>query len=35
MGWSENYNDYDVVKDYTKSLKKIWDNLIPETYPHI
>lgn len=35
MGWSENYNEQDIVADYTKPLKKLWDNLIPKTYPHI
>ncbi len=35
MGWTEDYNEYDVVKDYTKPLKKIWDNLIPQTYPYV
>ena len=35
MGWTEDYNEYDVVKDYTKVLKKIWDNLMPDSYPYV
>ena len=35
MGWEENYSEYDVVKDHTKVLSKIWDNLMPKICPHV
>jgi hypothetical protein len=35
MGWSKDYSEDEIVGDYTKPLKKIWDNLMPTTYPHI
>lgn len=35
MGWTSEYTEKDIVSDYTKPLKKVWDNLIPLTYPHV
>jgi hypothetical protein len=35
MSWSGDYKEEDIVKDYTKPLSKIWDNLMPTTFPHI
>lgn len=35
MGWESEYSEYDVVKDWTKPLSKIWDNLMPEIYPFV
>jgi len=29
MGWSKDYSEDEIVGDYTKPLKKIWDNLMP------
>jgi len=35
MSWSEEYKESEIVKDHTKVLSKIWDNLMPTTYPHV
>ena len=35
MSWNEKYNEEDILKDYTKPLSKIWDNLMPTTYPYV
>jgi len=35
MGWSENYNENEIVGDFTKVLSKIWDNLMPSVYPYV
>lgn len=35
MGWSGDYKENEIMADYTKSLRKIWDNLLPETYPYV
>ena len=35
MSWSGDYKEEDIVKDYTKPLSKIWDNLMPTTYPYV
>ena len=31
----KNYTGEDVHEDFTKSLSKIWDNVIPESFPEI
>lgn len=31
----ENYTGEDKVEDYTKLVKKIWDNVIPQNYPNV
>ena len=35
MGWQEKYNETDVIQDLTKPLSKIWDNLMPLSYPFV
>ena len=35
MSYSEKFNESDIVEDHTKVLSKIWDNLMPRTYPHV
>jgi len=35
MSWSEEYKESEIVEDYTRVLSKIWDNLMPTTYPHV
>ena len=35
MGHTKNYKPTDVVGDLTKPLSKIWDNLMPTSYPNI
>lgn len=35
MGWTEEYDKKNIVADYTKPLKKIWDTLMPTSYPYI
>lgn len=33
MSWSKEYKETEIVKDYTKVLGKIWDSLMPSSYP--
>ena len=35
MSWDAEFSEEEVVRDYTKGLSKIWDNLMPQTYPHV
>ena len=35
MGWTEDYKEEDIVGDVTKPLKKLWDILMPESYPYV
>lgn len=35
MSWSEEYNENEVVADYTKPLGRIWDTLMPTSYPYV
>ena len=35
MSWNKEYNEKEIVANYTKPLKKIWDNLMPQSYPYI
>ena len=35
MSWYSEYNESEVVEDHTKGLSKIWDNLMPATYPYV
>jgi hypothetical protein len=35
MSWSEKYEESDIIDDHTKVLSKIWDNLMPKTYPYV
>jgi hypothetical protein len=35
MSWSAEYKESEIVADYTKVLSKIWDNLMPTTYPYV
>ena len=35
MSWNQNYDKEDIVDDHTKVLSKIWDNLMPTTYPYV
>ena len=35
MSWSAEYKESEIVDDHTKGLSKIWDNLMPETYPYV
>jgi len=35
MSWSEEYKESEIVEDHTKVLSKIWDNLMPTTYPYV
>jgi len=35
MGHSSEYKPEDVVNDFTKPVSKIWDNLMPSSYPHV
>lgn len=35
MGWTEDYKEEDIVADVTKPLKKLWDILMPESYPYV
>ena len=35
MSWSEKYEESDIIEDHTKVLSKIWDNLMPKTYPYV
>lgn len=35
MGWTSEYEEKDIVKDYTKTLSKVWDNLMPLSYPYV
>jgi hypothetical protein len=35
MGWESDYKEEEIVEDHTRVLSKIWDNLIPSTYPYV
>jgi hypothetical protein len=35
MSWSKEYKETEIVEDHTKVLSKIWDNLMPKTYPYV
>jgi hypothetical protein len=35
MGWNSEYKQEEIVADYTKPLKKIWDSLMPTSYPYV
>lgn len=35
MSWEAEYNENEIVQDYTRVLSKIWDNLMPTTYPYV
>jgi hypothetical protein len=35
MSWSADYNPDNIINDYTKPLSKVWDNLMPLSYPHV
>ena len=35
MSWNSEYKEEEIVKDHTKPLKKIWDNLMPTSYPYV
>lgn len=35
MSWYEEYKESEIVEDHTKGLSKIWDNLMPTTYPYV
>lgn len=35
MGWNNEYSEEEIVKDHTKVLSKIWDNLMPTSYPYV
>ena len=35
MSWNEEYKESEIVEDHTRVLSKIWDNLMPTTYPHV
>ena len=35
MSWNQDYKEEEIVANVTKPLKKIWDNLMPETFPFI
>ena len=35
MSWSEEYKESEIVEDHTRVLSKIWDNLMPTTYPYV
>ena len=35
MSWYAEYKESEIVDDHTKGLSKIWDNLMPETYPYV
>ena len=35
MSWSEDYKESEIVENHTKGLSKIWDNLMPSTYPYV
>jgi hypothetical protein len=35
MSWFAEYKESEVVEDHTKGLSKIWDNLMPTTYPYV
>ena len=35
MSWSADYKKENIVKDHTKPLSKIWDNLMPTSFPYI
>jgi hypothetical protein len=35
MSWNAEYKESELVADYTKVLSKIWDNLMPATYPYV
>lgn len=35
MSWYEFYDESEIVADHTKGLSKIWDNLMPTTYPYV
>ena len=35
MSWNNEYEESEVINDWTRPLKKIWDNLMPVSYPYI
>jgi hypothetical protein len=35
MSWYEFYDESEIIADHTKGLSKIWDNLMPTTYPYV
>ena len=35
MGWEAEYKESEIVEDHTQVLSKIWDNLMPATYPYV
>ena len=35
MSWYAQYKESEIVEDHTKGLSKIWDNLMPKTYPYV
>ena len=35
MGWESDYKKEEIVEDHTRVLSKIWDNLMPATYPYV
>jgi hypothetical protein len=35
MSWYAEYKESEIVEDHTKGLSKIWDNLMPTTYPYV
>jgi hypothetical protein len=35
MSWNEEYKESEIVEDHTRGLSKIWDNLMPTTYPYV
>ena len=35
MGWESEYKEEEIKRDYTKVLSKIWDNLMPDSYPYV
>lgn len=35
MSWNSEYKKEEIVADYTKPLKRIWDTLMPTSYPYV
>jgi hypothetical protein len=35
MSWNSEYKESEIVADHTRVLSKIWDNLMPTTYPYV
>jgi len=35
MSWSKEYKESEIIEDHTTVLSKIWDNLMPKTYPYV